>query len=111
MESPRSTAVLERGITVKGQIYSGEDLTIEGEVEGTIEAREHRLTVGSNGKVHANVRAREVVVIGSVHGNVEATENVYLCKDAMVVGDIQTAAIVIEDGGYIKGAIEISRHV
>jgi cytoskeletal protein CcmA (bactofilin family) len=80
-------------------------------VEGTIEMREHRLTVGSNGNVHANVRAREVVVIGSVHGNVEATENVYLCKDAIVVGDLLTAAIVIEDGGYIKGAIEISRQV
>jgi HSP20 family molecular chaperone IbpA/cytoskeletal protein CcmA (bactofilin family) len=109
MELPSGAAVLGQSVTVKGWICSGENLTIEGEVEGTIEIKEHCLIVGSNGNVYANITAREVVVAGSIHGNVKALERVYVCKDATVVGDIQTAAIVIEDGGYIKGGIDISR--
>ena len=67
---------------VKGQIFSREDLVIDGEVEGTVEAQEHRVTVGPNGKVHAGVKAREIVVLGTIHGNVEATDKIDIRKDA-----------------------------
>src|ERR1700679_74633 len=74
-DSPRGgSAVLGKSVIVKGQIFSREDLTIDGEVEGTVELQEHRLTVGPNGKVTAHVKARAIVVLGTVHGNVEATE-------------------------------------
>src|SRR5882724_12274950 len=56
-------AVLGKSVIVKGQIYSREDLTIDGEVEGTVELQEHRLTVGPNGRVTASIKAREVVVL------------------------------------------------
>ena len=73
LESARTTAVIGKSVVVKGQIISREDLTIDGEVEGTVELQEHRLTIGPNGKVRASVKAREVVVLGTVHGNVETT--------------------------------------
>jgi cytoskeletal protein CcmA (bactofilin family) len=107
---PRSgIAVLGKSVMVKGQIYSREDLTIDGEVEGTVELQEHRLTVGPNGKVQASVKAREIVVLGTIHGNVEATDKIDIRKDAKLVGDIKTARIVIEDGAYFKGSIDIAR--
>ena len=92
---------------VKGQIFSREDLVIDGEVEGTVELQDHRLTVGPNGKVQASVKAREIVVLGTIHGNVEATDKIDIRKDARLVGDIKTARIVIEDGAYFKGSIDI----
>jgi cytoskeletal protein CcmA (bactofilin family) len=92
---------------IKGQISSREDLIIDGEVEGTVEALEHRVTVGPNGKVRASVKAREIVVLGSIHGNVEAADKIDIRKDARLVGDIRTARIVIEDGAYFKGSIDI----
>ncbi|MBC7928924.1 MAG: polymer-forming cytoskeletal protein, partial [Bryobacteraceae bacterium] len=90
-------------------IYSREDLIIDGEVEGTVELQEHRLTVGPNGKVQAGVKAREIVVLGSIQGNVEAADKIDIRKDARLVGDIKTARIVIEDGAYFKGSIDITK--
>ena len=103
------SAVLGKSVIVKGQIFSREDLTIDGEVEGTVELQEHRLTVGPNGKVIATIKAREICIIGSVNGNIEATDKIDIRKDAKLVGDIRTARIVIEDGAYFKGNIDIIR--
>lgn len=90
-----------------GQIFSKEDLYVDGDVEGTIECQDNKLTVGPNGKLQAGVRAREVVVLGQVKGNVEANDRIDIRKDARLVGDIKTARIVIEDGAYFKGSIDI----
>lgn len=106
-EPARHSAVIGKTVVVKGQVYSREDLTVDGEVEGALELQEHRLTVGPNGKVNANVKAREVVVLGTIHGNVEVGDRIDLRKDAKLVGDIKTVRIVIEDGAYFKGSIDI----
>ena len=103
------SATLGKSVVIKGQILSREDLTLDGEVEGTVELQEHRLTIGPNGKVNASVKAREIVVLGTIHGNVEATDKIDIRKDAKLVGDIRTARIVIEDGAYFKGNIDIVR--
>ncbi len=106
-ETARGTAVIGKSVVVKGMIYSREDLCVDGEVEGTIELQEHRLTVGPHGKVQAGVKAREVVALGTIHGNVEAVDKIDIRKDAKLVGDLKTARIVIEDGAYFKGSIDI----
>jgi cytoskeletal protein CcmA (bactofilin family) len=109
-DAPRAgNAVLGKSVLVKGQILSREDLTIDGEVEGTIEMQEHRLTVGPNGKVRASVKAREVIVLGTLHGNVETGDRIDIRKEAKLVGDIKTARIMIEDGAYFKGNVDIIR--
>src|SRR6478736_5096461 len=109
-DAPRAgNAVLGKSVIVKGQILSREDLTVDGEVEGTIEMQEHRLTIGQNGKVRASVKAREIIVLGTLHGNVETGDRIDIRKEAKLVGDIKTARIVIEDGAYFKGNIDISK--
>jgi cytoskeletal protein CcmA (bactofilin family) len=102
-------AVLGKNVTVKGQITSREDLTIDGEVEGTVECQEHRLTIGPNARVQAALKAREIVIHGNIQGNVEATDKVDLKKEAKLVGDIKTTRITIEDGAYFKGSIDITK--
>ena len=104
-----SSAVLGKSVIVKGEIHGREDLTIDGEVEGTVELQEHRLTIGPNGKVNAAVKAREVVVLGTLHGNVETRDKLEIRKEAKMMGDIRTARIMIEDGAYFKGTIDIVR--
>src|SRR6476619_1995175 len=105
--APAGSATIGKAVMIKGQIFSREDLVIDGEVEGTVEAQDHGVTVGPNGKVQASVKAREIVVLGSIHGNVEAADKIDIRKDARLVGDIKTARIVIEDGAYFKGSIDI----
>ena len=109
IQSPAGKSVLGESLVVKGQIHSREDLTIEGEVEGTIDMTEHRLTIAAKGNVRANVMAREVEVFGSIQGNVEALDKVCIRKGASFVGDIHAARIVIEDGGYVKAGVDLSR--
>jgi cytoskeletal protein CcmA (bactofilin family) len=101
------TATIGKAVKVVGQIYSKEDLYVDGEVEGTVEALEHKLTVGPNGVVRAGIKAREVVALGMIQGNVEAQDKIEIRKDAKLVGDIRTARIIIEDGAYFKGSIDI----
>ncbi len=103
------SAALGKNVTVKGQIYAREDLTIDGEVEGTVECHEHRLTIGPNARVQAGLKAREIVIQGSIQGNVEAADKIDIKKEAKLVGDIKTSRIVIEDGAYFKGSIDISK--
>jgi len=106
-DSSRGQASIGKAVKINGQIYSKEDLYVDGDVEGTIELQEHRLTIGPNGKVHSSVKAREVVVLGNIQGNVDASDKLEIRKDARLVGDIKTARIIIEDGAYFKGSIDI----
>src|SRR6266404_3639073 len=106
-DSSRGQASIGKAVKINGQIYSKEDLYVDGDVEGTIELQEHRLTIGPNGKVHSTVKAREVVVLGTIQGNLDARDRLEIRKDARLVGDIKTARIIIEDGAYFKGSIDI----
>jgi cytoskeletal protein CcmA (bactofilin family) len=106
-DSRQGSASIGKAVKVVGQIFSKEDLYVDGDLEGTVEALEHKLTIGPHGTVHAGVKAREVVVLGTIQGNVDATERIEIRKDARLVGDIRTARIIIEDGAYFKGSIDI----
>ncbi len=110
-EAPRSgeVATIGKSVVVKGELSGSEDLVVDGEVEGSITLRGHSLTVGPNGRVRANVEARNVILHGRVDGNVHATERVDLRKSASLCGDISTARIAIEDGAFFKGSIDIQK--
>ncbi len=105
----RSTARLGSSLHVKGEISGNEDLLIDGTVEGLIQLDERKLTVGATAKVTADIIAREVVVYGSVKGNLRAKDRIEIKKDGSVNGDLTTARIMIEDGAYFKGSIEIDK--
>lgn len=107
LEPRGGSATIGKAVKIVGQIFSKEDLFVDGDLEGTVEALEHKLTIGPNGTVHASVKAREVVALGVVQGNVEATDKLEIRKDAKLIGDIKTARIIIEDGAYFKGSIDI----
>jgi cytoskeletal protein CcmA (bactofilin family) len=107
MDSARGAATIGKAVKVNGQITSQEDLYVDGDVEGTVELVQHKLTIGPNGRVHAAIKAREVVALGNIQGNVEASDKIEIRKDAKLVGDIKTARIIIEDGAYFKGSIDI----
>jgi len=99
-------ATIGSSMMIVGEIFSREELTVDGEVEGTLELQ-HRLTVGPNGKVKAHIKAREVVVFGNVQGNVEVSDKIVIKKGGSLVGDIKSSGIVIDDGAYFKGSIDI----
>jgi cytoskeletal protein CcmA (bactofilin family) len=105
----RAAARLGASLHVKGEISGNEDLLIDGSVEGLIQLDERKLTIGATAKVTADIIAREVVVYGNVKGNLRAKDRIEIKKDGSVNGDLTTARIMIEDGAYFKGSIEIDK--
>ncbi|HUS19548.1 MAG TPA: polymer-forming cytoskeletal protein [Terriglobales bacterium] len=102
-------AHIGKSVLVKGELSGSEDLYLDGEVEGSIDLQEHNLTIGPHGRVRANVKAKDVIVHGKVDGNIQGTDRVELKRSAVLVGDISTQRIVIEDGAFFKGAIDIKK--
>ena len=104
-------ARLSATLHVKGEITGSEDLVIEGTFEGIVDLDERKLTIGTTAKVTADIVADEVVVSGNVKGNVRAKNRIEIKKDGLVTGDLTTPQILIEDGAFFKGSIEIERGV
>jgi cytoskeletal protein CcmA (bactofilin family) len=102
-------AIIGRSIVLKGEMSANEDLLIEGQFEGSVNLQDHCLTIGSNGKVKAEIQARQVIILGSVNGNVSAREKIEVRKTGNVTGDLTSASIAIEEGAYFKGSIDILR--
>jgi cytoskeletal protein CcmA (bactofilin family) len=101
--------LIGKSVVIKGELSCGEDLYIDGEVEGTIDPKGNRLTIGPHGRVKANVIASAVVVEGKLQGNIQASERVDLKHSAIVVGDIVTRRISIDEGAQFKGSVNIQK--
>ena len=109
-ESPRprwNSATIGKAVKINGQIHSKEDLYRGRGRRGHGRGPRPQTDSWPERTVHATVKAREVVALGTIQGNVEATDRIEIRKDAKLVGDIRTARIVIEDGAYFKGSIDI----
>jgi cytoskeletal protein CcmA (bactofilin family) len=106
---PDLKAAIGKSLIVKAQISGEEDLYVDGQLEGTIELKNNDLTVGINGRVNANVIARNVFVDGNLTGNVVASDKVEIRKTGSLQGDLTTGGVTIEDGAYFKGSIDIAR--
>ncbi len=98
-----------KSVVIKGELNGSEDLTIEGHVEGTIQLRDHVLTIGPNGRIKAQVFAKSVIVLGEVHGNVTASDKVDIRDNGSVEGDLIAPRIAIAEGAHFKGSVDMQR--
>jgi cytoskeletal protein CcmA (bactofilin family) len=108
-EQSRRGSHIAVGLRIKGEISGNEDLLAEGTIEGPINLADGILIVGEKGGISGNIAAKEIVVHGTVTGNVEARNRVEIKPNGSITGDIVTSRIVIDDGAYCKGSIEIGR--
>lgn len=103
----REAAIIGPSIQLDGDLRGQEDLLIEGDVSGTIQLRNNSLTVGSQGKVKADVYAKEILIEGFVEGDLFASERVAIRKTAQVRGNITSPRVILEEGARLKGSIEM----
>ena len=109
--APRQTdlqAKIGKIIVVRGELSGGEDLTIEGRVEGKIALEGHHLTVGETGNIAAEVVANTVTIIGRMEGNLYAKERAELSESGTLTGDIRSPRVIIADGAKFKGSVDMS---
>jgi cytoskeletal protein CcmA (bactofilin family) len=98
-----------KSVVIKGELNGSEDLTIEGQVEGTIQLRDHVLTIGPNGRIKAQVFAKAVIVQGEVTGNVTASDKVDIRDNGSVDGDIVSPRVAIAEGAHFRGSVDMQR--
>lgn len=108
-EAPRrgDRATIGPSIFIKGDLTGDEDLVVEGRVDGKIDLKQNNLTIGTNGKVKADIFGRVVTVEGEVDGNVVAHEQAILRKAGAIRGNITAPRVVLEDGSRFKGSIDM----
>ena len=107
METRGDVGHIGKSVQIRGELTGSEDLYLDGEIEGTVDLHDHSLIIGPNGRIKATITARDLIVHGKVEGNVNATGRVELRKSCTLIGDVGTQRIVIEDGAFFKGAIDI----
>ena len=108
MTSPIEQATIGRTVVIKGEVSGNESLYIDGRVEGSVTFKDHRVTVGRNGVVQANISAREVVIMGKVTGNVECSDRVDIRSEGTLNGDVVSARISVEDGAMLRGSVQLN---
>ena len=105
----RDLVNIGKSVVIKGELSGSEDLTIEGQVEGKIELKDHLLTIGPNGRIKAQVFAKTVIVLGEVNGNVSASEKVEIRDGGSVDGDIISPRVAIAEGAHFRGSVDMQR--
>ena len=105
----RDMVNIGKSVVIKGELNGSEGLTIEGQVEGKIELKDHVLTIGPNGKIKAQVFAKAVIVLGEVNGNVTASEKVDIRDGGSVDGDIIAPRVAIAEGAHFRGSVDMQR--
>ena len=105
--APAETMNLGKSVVIKGELSGSEDLTLCGQMEGSIKLPAHTLTIGTNADIKAKISATTVVIIGSVTGDVTADDKVEIQATGSVVGDIISPKLVIMDGGRLQGAVDM----
>jgi cytoskeletal protein CcmA (bactofilin family) len=96
-------------VRIEGEIFSQQDMLVDGEIAGSIMLPAHTLTIGLEAKVKANIKAKNVVILGTVDGNIEAGNRIEVRSCCSLYGDIRSPRIMVENGAYIKGTIEVVR--
>ena len=100
-------ATIGASVVIRGDVSGHEPLFIDGTVEGSINFLEHRVTVGRSSRIRADIRAREVVVMGSVEGNIYCSDLLDVRADGSIKGHMITERIRIDDGASLKGTVEV----
>ena len=108
LTSPIEQATIGRTVVIKGEVTGGESLYIDGRVEGNVNFKDHRVTVGRNGVVAANISAREVVIMGKVTGNVDCSDRVDIRSEGSLTGDVVSQRISVEDGALLRGSVQLT---
>jgi cytoskeletal protein CcmA (bactofilin family) len=104
----RQVAWIGQGVTVEGRITSNQDLRIDGHVQGTIVVGQHELVLGAGAELKGDIDARSVLVGGKLEGNVTAAERIQIQSTGVLLGDVVTPRLIIQDGGLLRGKADVA---
>ncbi|HEX6464384.1 MAG TPA: polymer-forming cytoskeletal protein [Vicinamibacterales bacterium] len=104
----RQVAWIGQGVTIEGSITSNQDIRIDGRVQGAVEVGQHEVVLGAGSEVKADVNARSVLVGGKIEGDVTATDRIQVQSTGVLIGDVVTPRLIIQDGGMLRGKADVA---
>jgi cytoskeletal protein CcmA (bactofilin family) len=107
MKPAEGSTVIGKSVIIRGELSGNEDLYIDGDVEGTVNLPDSRVTIGPNAQIRADVNASEVIIFGKLTGNIQSSGRVDLRQSAQVQGDIVAGRLSIEESALLKGKVEL----
>jgi cytoskeletal protein CcmA (bactofilin family) len=107
--TPGPAGYLTISHTIRGEISGREDLYVDGEIEGKVHLEDAKIVIGPNGRVTADIEAREILVLGKVKGNLHGRDSVTIGRTGHVIGDVVTRYISVEDGAQVQGSLDVTR--
>jgi cytoskeletal protein CcmA (bactofilin family) len=106
----RQVAWIGQRVKVEGNIISDQDIRIDGSVHGSVEVGQHEVVLGAGSEVKADVSARSVLVGGKIEGDVTATDRIQIQSTGILLGDVVSPRLIIQDGGMIRGKVDVAGH-
>jgi cytoskeletal protein CcmA (bactofilin family) len=104
----RQVAWIGQSVTIEGRIISKQDIRIDGHVSGTLEVGEHEVVLGAGAELKGDVNARSVLVGGKLEGNVMTTDRIQVQSTGVLLGDVVTPRLIIQDGGLLRGKADVA---
>ena len=105
----RRVTTLGPTIVVSGELTSGEDITVQGRVNGHVQVKDAALTIGEQAQLHADVRGTRVLIHGHVKGSIVASERIELTPSAAVEGSLSANWVILSDGAHFNGRIDMDQ--
>jgi cytoskeletal protein CcmA (bactofilin family) len=99
---------LDRGSHLRGELQFEAHFRVHGRFTGEV-TTDGELIVGEGGEVEGDVRVGQIIVSGTVRGSIQATRRVQITSTGKVFADIDTPALIVEDGALFEGRCAMSR--
>lgn len=109
MATENGPARIGKTVVIRGELKGSEDLVVDGQLEGTVNLSEGRLTIGPNANVAADLSAKDVLIMGRLQGNIVASGRVELRAGSVVEGDVRALRLAVEDNAVFRGKVDLTQ--
>ncbi len=99
-------SIVGEGTHFRGHLELAGLLRIDGDFSGSIRTA-GRVLIGRNGRADCTIQAGTVVVGGVLRGTIHSTEKVIVLSSALIIGDIYSPRLIVEDGVILDGTFVI----
>src|SRR5437868_5255688 len=98
------TGFVGNGTTLNGEANFKGMLRVDGTLSGRVSSADGTLIISTNGRVEANIEVAVAQIYGTVQGDITASKRIEMGRVAKVTGNIQTPALIIENGALFEGS-------
>ena len=103
IDNQATSTVIGDGITIEGAKITGTGvMRIDGELIGELDVVGN-VIIGETGHVQGNINVNHLLIAGRMEGNAICRETIHLESTSQLIGNIEAASLVVDDGAVFNG--------